>query len=129
MIQQKTVEVEGDVSLPNGTQFDAVKTVASIKFSENERASCHLYIVPSSYFNAEAGMLKTMNYYYIFLTVYDLFNLVSRSYASIASATARNGARRQDRDGALDSPEKSVPFRLSGNVTGKILMQSFVFGI
>ncbi|EFX62143.1 putative MSH5, mismatch repair ATPase [Daphnia pulex] len=98
----KNVEVEGDVSLSNGTQFDAVKTVASIKFSVNERASCHLYIVPSSYFNAEA----------------DLFNLLSRSYTSIAGATARYRARRHDRDGALDSPEKSVPFRLSGNVTG-----------
>ncbi|XP_046639991.1 mutS protein homolog 5-like isoform X1 [Daphnia pulicaria] len=52
---QKNVEVEGDVSLSNGTQFDAVKTVASIKFSVNERTSCHLYIVPSSYFNAEAA--------------------------------------------------------------------------
>jgi hypothetical protein len=62
IIQQKNVEVEGDVSLSNGTQFDAVKTVASIKFSVNERASCHLYIVPSSYFNAEAGMLKSIDY-------------------------------------------------------------------
>jgi hypothetical protein len=59
MIQQKNVEVESSQS--NGTQFEAIKTVSSIKFSVNERASCLLYIVPSSYYNAEAGMLKSID--------------------------------------------------------------------
>lgn len=37
--------------------FSGAKTAASIQFKKNEKDSCHLYAVPSSFYNAEAGTL------------------------------------------------------------------------
>lgn len=62
MFQQRNMELEDDSCLFHETQSDAIKTGASIKFTVNEKDSCHLYIVPSSYYNAEAGMLKSIDY-------------------------------------------------------------------
>lgn len=63
MIQQRNME--NCSSFFNETQFDAIKSVTSIKFTVNEKDSCNLYMVPSSYYNVEAGMLKSIYGYCI----------------------------------------------------------------